>query len=139
MLQEAQRIRDMIVRLARKSRGDLKKRLARSGTGITPLSYNLLSFLADRKRTLQEIASEMEINPPSLVAAADILEQKGLLQRTADASDRRQRPLRITAAGRAVLSRIPKVAKGDSFTASLSRLDPAARRELADLLTNLLD
>ncbi len=137
-LQEIENIRDMIIRLSRKLRGSLKKRLAKSGFGIMPLPYNLLALLAIRNLTLQEIALEMEINPPTLVAATDILENKGFLKRTVDMKDRRRTPLQITKAGHAVLKKVPKVSKSDSFAVSLSRLDKTQRAQLLNSLTRLL-
>ena len=51
-LLEAEAIRDAAVKLSRKSRGDLKKRLAKSGLGITPLAYNALALLLENEPDL---------------------------------------------------------------------------------------
>ena len=131
-------VRDMILSLSRKFRGDLKKRLAKSGTGITPLAYNLLCLLENRTLTLREIAREMEINPPTLVAAADILEKKNLLTRTMDKSDRRRTPLQITKAGALLLKKIPKVSRADLLATGFEKLNKNQRVELKRLLSKLL-
>ncbi|MDR3642196.1 MAG: MarR family transcriptional regulator [Candidatus Doudnabacteria bacterium] len=137
-IEDAENIRDMLIRLSRKSRRDLKKRLAVSGIGIMPLSYNLLALLADRDLTLREIAAEMEINPPTLVSAVDVLERKHFLKRTLDARDRRRTPLKITDSGRGVLKRVPKVAKADAFALDFGKLSKAQQVELRGLLKKLL-
>jgi len=138
-LQDAEKIRDMIVRLSRKSRGDLKKRLLKSGIGIMSLPYNVLALLVNRNLTLQEIAEEMEISPPTLVSVADILESKGFLKRTVDVKDRRKTPLQITKTGQAVLKKVPKVSKSDSFAASLSKISKIQRAQLLRSLAFLLN
>lgn len=138
-LLEAEAIRDAAVKLSRKSRGDLKKRLAKSGLGITPLAYNALALLLEKNLTLQEIALEMEINPPILVSAADTLEKKGLLKRTVDAKDRRRTPLQITPAARVALKKVPKVSQADSFAISLTKLEKTQRTQLLYLLNKLLN
>lgn len=138
-LLETESITDAVVRLSRKSRGDLKKRLLKSSLGITPLLYNVLVLLAARNLTLQEIAGEMEINPPTLVSAADILESKGFLKRTADAKDRRKTPLKITPLGRLALKKVPQVSRIDSFAVSLAKLEKMQRKQLLYLLSSLLN
>ncbi len=136
---DMENIRDMIVQLSRRLRGDLKQRLAESGIGITPLLYNVLTLLEGRNLTLQEIAEEMNINPPTLVAAVDSLEDWGFLKRTIDLRDRRRWPLQITKSGQNILKKVPKVSKTDSFAASLLRLEKKRQVELAQTLAALLN
>ena len=88
---------------------------------------------------MQEIALEMEINPPILVSAADTLEKKGLLKRTVDAKDRRRTPLQITQAAGVALKKVPKVSKADSFAISLTKLEKTQRTQLLYLLNKLLN
>ncbi len=130
-------IRRLIVRLSRKSRGDLKKRLKASRFKILPLAYNILSLLDGRQLTIQELAEEMAINPPALVGAVDLLQRQGYLSRKSDPRDRRRAPLAISKAGAAILKQVPPIAAGDTLAVNLLKLAGAQRALLLKTLTGL--
>ncbi|HET8529260.1 MAG TPA: MarR family transcriptional regulator, partial [Gaiellaceae bacterium] len=58
----------------------------------------------------QAVATRLHIPPSRMVALVDELEQRGLLERRADPSDRRVRTLHLTAAGRRTLEDAYEVA-----------------------------
>ena len=134
---DTENIRDLIVRLSRRSRRDLMARLRAARTGLRPLAYNILTLIADRPLTSREAAEEMGINPPPFVSAVDALENKGYLKRSSDPRDRRRLPLLITEKGRLLLNKIPKIAPSDSLARSLARLGAKDIKVLCALLDKL--
>ncbi|MEU9450926.1 MarR family transcriptional regulator [Streptomyces sp. NPDC048277] len=93
--------------------------------------------------TTAELARREQITPQAMGATVAVLEDRGLVARTADPSDGRRRLLTVTEAGRAVLSsergtvaETMAAAMAASFTAEeIATLDAAAPliERLADL------
>ncbi len=69
--------------------------------GLTGAQIRVLSRLKRREGATQvELASDMEMRPISLSGLIDKLDNQGLVERRADASDRRINRLHLTPAGR---------------------------------------
>jgi DNA-binding MarR family transcriptional regulator len=73
--------------------------------GLKPRHLRLL-VLVDRAPGLnqRELARQLEMDAGNLIAILDALEADGLLRRTRDAEDRRQRLVSLTAKGKRVLA-----------------------------------
>lgn len=83
------------------------------------------------------VAAVAGIDKATLAAVLLRLEQRGLLGRTVDATDRRRRLLRLTDAGMHEVRRaLPVAAEVDAYL--LDRLDPAEREQLHHLLTKIV-
>src|SRR5579864_5126226 len=71
----------------------------------------------------RELARRLHYDPSNITALADSLEERGLIERRADASDRRFRLLALTAAGEQLQSSLEaRLAEPPAF---LGRLTPA--------------
>src|SRR5215211_7440248 len=91
------RLRMVVTRLARRLRQQ----------GETAASPTQLAALATIERdgplTLGELAAVERVQPPTITAAVGRLEQRGLVQRRTDTSDRRVARVEITPLGRQLL------------------------------------
>ena len=78
---------------------------ALAGLGLKPRDLRLL-VLVDRASGLNQraLARQLDVDAGNLIAILDRLEGDGLLRRTRDESDRRQRLVSLTAKGRRVLA-----------------------------------
>jgi DNA-binding MarR family transcriptional regulator len=77
---------------------------------IQPQQYELLLAItglpASREPTIKELAQQLCLEHHSVVELADRLAKKGLLTRSTSSTDKRAVLLRVTPAGKRVLSRI---------------------------------
>lgn len=119
-------LRLAVLRLSRRLRQET------SGSGdITPSQMSALVVLAQHgELTLGELASIERIAPPSMTRIAARLEEKGLLERRPDVSDRRVARVVISAAGQQLLRKNRE--RGDAFVSSrLAALSPEEQEVLA--------
>jgi len=108
--------------------------------GLKPAQYQMLMVL-DRLRgqelTQRRLARELYVSFPNITVMLSRLEKTELVERTVNESDRREKFVRITRRGRALLTRIWK-----DQQAQLERvtrgLNDAERLELAGLLSKLV-
>ncbi|MDM9627920.1 MarR family transcriptional regulator [Rhizobium sp. S152] len=79
---------------------------ALSDLGLTDATWAPLLHLNEYGEgvTQKELAFRVGIDASTLVRVLDILSERGLIKRTADADDRRARKIYLTTAGRKVLS-----------------------------------
>jgi DNA-binding MarR family transcriptional regulator len=105
-------LRLAVLRLSRRLRQET------SGSGeITPSQMSALVVLASREElTLGELAAIERIAPPSMTRIAARLEEKGLLERRPDTSDRRVARVAISQSGMELLRQSRE--KGDAFVTS---------------------
>src|SRR5215475_10047303 len=75
----------------------------------------------------KELATALSIEGPSLVRILDNLERRGLIERRADASDRRARGIHLTRAGRELARRAGKV-RDEVPARALAGVTPAELR-----------
>jgi DNA-binding MarR family transcriptional regulator len=87
---------------------------------------------------LTDLAEALHIAPRSATEVADGLQERGLLERTADPGDRRVVILRPTEEGRRIRSEIDAARTADSAEL-FARLPSADRTELARILRELTD
>ncbi len=107
------------------------------GLGLTTRMWGALNVLdAEGSTTQQFLGRCTGIDPSSMVATVDDLEQRGLVERRPHPSDRRAHALHITEQGREILSRGRQLARQaqEDLLAPLSREE---RKQLHDLLLRL--
>jgi DNA-binding MarR family transcriptional regulator len=117
-------LRLAVLRLSRRLRQET------GGLGdVTPSQMSALVALAKHGEiTLGELASIERIAPPSMTRIAARLEDKGMLERRVDASDRRVARVAITQAGRDILRQSQE--RGDAFVSARLEALPEEDREL---------
>jgi DNA-binding MarR family transcriptional regulator len=87
---------------------------------------------------LSELAEALRIAPRSATEVADGLQERGLVERAADPTDRRAVVLTATAAGRQVQREVDDARAADSAEL-FGRLSAADRADLARILRSLTD
>lgn len=98
---------------------------------LTPPQAFLVRLL-DEPRPMRELAELLGYDASNITAIADKLEDRGLLERRSDPTDRRVRHLALTAAGCTMRTRLDR-ALHERMTV-VSRLDEAQKVTLRDLL-----
>jgi len=82
------------------------------------------------------LANLLDIQPITLLRQLDKLELKGLIERRADAKDRRMQRLHLTAAGDALIEQLTEV--GQAITdAAFSGVTAEARAQIMDVLQSV--
>ncbi len=106
--------------------------------GLRPVHYDYLACLRTKGPLPQgELARLMEVDAARIVALTDELEERTLVTRTVDPSDRRRKLLELTAPGRRLLGRARRSA--DTVEAEvLAELDEDEQRTLRRLLRRAL-
>ena len=84
---------------------------------------------------MRDLADRLQCDPSNVTFLADRLEERGLIERRPDLSDRRVKLLALTTAGLAVRTRIVQAAATRS---PLARLSPADQQRLCRLLGKCL-
>jgi DNA-binding MarR family transcriptional regulator len=105
--------------------------------GLHPMHFGMLSILAAEEPISQhELGERAGVDPSTMVARMDMLEEMGLIERTRREGDRRSYEIRLSPTGRKLLGQLRRKAKahGDRFFAPLTE---AERGELHRLLTKL--
>jgi DNA-binding MarR family transcriptional regulator len=102
--------------------------------GINPGHFGLLRIIeVSGPNSQQALGEALGIPPSRMVALADDLEGKGLLERRRHVKDRRINELHLTAEGRALLGKA-SVAGVTWQEELLANLDVAERKQLLELL-----
>lgn len=93
-----------------------------SSLHLTPAQFSVLLLLDNNPgRNQTEIANTLGIQRPNFVAMLDVLEGRGLCQRTRSQNDRRSHVLLLTDSGREILAKAKKIV-ADKHEARLSEL-----------------
>lgn len=94
----------LVTDLARLIRAELDRRIVSAGIGVTPGEARTLVYAARFGAVRQNVLAErMGVEAMTLSGYLDRLEQKDLVQRRADPSDRRAKLVHVTVAGEGVL------------------------------------
>jgi DNA-binding MarR family transcriptional regulator len=102
--------------------------------GLTPALFALLNYLQSHENVIQqEIGAALGIDPSTMVALVDQLEDADLAKRRPRPEDRRAREVVLTAKGRQTLGRARELAK-EVEGRVLHGLSPAERSQLVTLL-----
>jgi DNA-binding MarR family transcriptional regulator len=104
---------------------------------LTPPDAGILQMLnASNGLSQQELSARLNIHPSRLVAILDALEEQRLVERRANAGDRRQYALHLTDRGKGTLSEIGRIAREhkESLCAALTI---AEREQLGELLQKI--
>jgi MarR family transcriptional regulator, lower aerobic nicotinate degradation pathway regulator len=126
----------LFFRLWRASHTRIAERLEE--IGLTPASFGVLNLLGKRDAvSQQEIGKAMGIDPSTMVALLDKLENQGLATRRRHPNDRRRREVAITSKGRKALEHGRKLNDEveDEVLMGLSKIE---RRQLIGLLRQAL-
>lgn len=105
--------------------------------GLHPREFGVLSVLAAHPGIPQQAVGEAAgVDPSTMVATLDALQERGLAERRPHPTDRRKRAVRLTPHGEQVLraTRATAIELGDEVFAALSA---AERKELHRLLRKL--
>lgn len=105
--------------------------------GITPSQYGILNYLLQKKSaTAVQLAQQFGMESSTITGLLDRLERKGLIERRADAIDRRVHQIVLTKAGTAL--REPLFAAGyTSNAAVVEKIGAENVEQLRDLLRSL--
>jgi DNA-binding MarR family transcriptional regulator len=108
-----------------------------AAVGVTPRGWGALNVLdTEGVITQHALCTCMGMDPSSMVATIDELEDKGLVERRRNPKDRRAHALHVTAAGRKTLSDGRKLARR-AQDELLAPLDQGEREQLHELLLRL--
>lgn len=115
--------------------GALARRAAEEGLSLAQV--RLGGILRDRRPTMNELATLLELDKSSVTGLVDRAEGRGLVERVASTADRRVVLVKLTAKGRALVSRVASGFAKD-VSEMLECLPAADRHALAGLLRQLL-
>jgi len=105
----------------------------------TPQLICLLNIIEnDNRTTPTRIAREIYLSPSTVIGILDRLEQKDLIRRTRDKSDRRVVNISATAKGRGVAEKAPSPLQ-DSLAASLSGLPQKEQATISRSLERIIE
>lgn len=106
---------------------------------LEPRQWSLLRAAADAEGQSQNaLGDALAIPPSSMVALVDHLEDRGLVERRPDPTDRRSRRLYITPKGRRAIENAWELAAGFERTLCAG-FTTNQRRQLIELLTRVVD
>ena len=106
---------------------------------LAPAHAGILRILAATPAiTQQALATSLGTLPSRLVALVDKLESRGLLERRAQANDRRSYALHLTEKGRSTLQAIGRIAR-EHQQEMLAGLSEEEQRQLTELLQRVAD
>jgi len=107
---------------------------------ITPPQFQMLTVL-NRLRgeqiTQRRLARELYVSFPNITVMLNRLERDGLIERTVNEADRREKFVQISSAGRVLLKRIWKV-QPDQLERVTAGLNDRERLQLAGLLNKMI-
>lgn len=115
--------------------GMLERRAAQQDLSLS--QARLLGVLRDRRPTMQELARLLGLDKSSVTGLVDRAERRGLVSRVPSTTDRRAVEVRLTGAGRSLITAGAADFAAD-VTALLELLSPEDRGALSSLVSRLL-
>jgi DNA-binding MarR family transcriptional regulator len=110
--------------------------------GLHPMHYGMLQILeAEEPISQQDLGRKAGVDPSTMVARMDVLDENGLVERTRSSEDRRSYEIRLSPKGREALTRLRKAAKetGDRVFGVLSEKERATLQKLLIKLAENVD
>ena len=134
---DAETLGELLVRVTRGQRRRWREALA--PWDLSPHHVRALRVVTERSGTrVSELAEALHIAPRSATEVADALQARGLVERTADPTDRRAVVLTPTEEGRRVQAEIAAARAADNRDL-FARLDADDRATLARILRTLTE
>lgn len=106
-------------------------------SGLTTPQLATMEF-ARESRTVSEVATYLGLSRPATSQMIDKLVRAGLVLRTEDKLDRRERNIILSAEGQAVLGKIA-AARVERFNASLEALSPEITSRFESILAEVIE
>jgi DNA-binding MarR family transcriptional regulator len=100
---------------------------------LTLTQVRALRRLAREPKPLGELGAELGLAPPSVTRVIDRLEERGLIERRRDASDRRRVVAAILPAGLRLVTSVPLL-EASAIRQAAERIAPADRARIARAL-----
>lgn len=100
---------------------------------LTLTQVRALRRLAKAPKSLGELGAELGLTPPSVTRVVDRLEERGLVERSRDAPDRRRVVAAIRPAGLRLVTSVPLLEES-AIRSAAERLTPAQRARIAAAL-----
>lgn len=105
--------------------------------GLKVRSYSVLSLACSGLApTQRELAEFLSLDPSQIVPLVDALESEGLVERTADPSDRRSKVITGTKTGEQLYKKARK-ATAEGEAVAMAKLSKAEQESLRDLLSRM--
>ena len=117
----------------------MQSRLESYDSGISAIEHGVLGHLSRGIDSMAEIRRLMGVAPSTLVYVVDGLEEKKLVRRSKDPSDRRREPLLLEKRAADLFARIPKMDASSVLVKSLENMKKSRRRELVLLLNEFVE
>lgn len=134
MTDESPPVEDRLINLFDRLRRLALEQHPLDGSGITPPQLSMVDSIARSPGcSLQRVASDLEVTPPSASVGVRRLEEAGLLERQPDPEDGRAVQLFLTAQGQALYERAQDFRR-QKMRRLLSGLTPEEQETLLDLL-----
>jgi DNA-binding MarR family transcriptional regulator len=114
---------------------DSWKRAVMERSGLPFSRIRVLRRLARGPMTVKQVAQAATMDAPAATVAVNDLEDRGLVMRTPDPTNRRCKMVSLTDAGRDVIAQIDSIA--DPAPASLHALDGRELKQLHAILTQI--
>lgn len=108
--------------------------------GLTPPQFQMLTVLnrlRDERVTQRRLGNELYVSFPNVTVMLNRLEETGLIKRTINPADRREKFVKISGCGRKLLQKIWKDQPAQ-LESVMAGLDDGERLELARLLNRLI-
>jgi MarR family transcriptional regulator, lower aerobic nicotinate degradation pathway regulator len=104
---------------------------------LSIVQARLLGILRDRRPTIKELATFLQLDKSSVTGLVDRAEERGLVRRDASTLDRRSVQVRITASGRKLVNQATAAFDAE-VTALVAVLDPGQRSELSAVASSIV-
>ena len=111
------------------------KRAVVEQTGLPFSRVRILKRLSRRPMTVKQVAHAAAMDAPATTVAVNDLEDRGLVVRETDPTNRRSKVVSLTDAGREIVQQIDTV--DDPAPNVLGELDDAELKQLRSILTKL--